>query len=115
MIDNKYLATGDMVFILSIGRPDLGGKAEEWSKLLYNTLKTKIVDLNDDVLILPGHYMEWREAIRTSSVRHGSETRSATHLVSDATLPYLSFVGRYLLHRMCHPILTNSDKSLSTE
>lgn len=61
-IDNKYLITGDTVFILSIGRPDLGGKAEEWSKLLYNTLKTKIADLNDDVLILPGHYMEWREA-----------------------------------------------------
>ena len=62
MIDNKYLVTGDMVFILSIGRPDLGGKAEEWSKLLYNTLKTKIAELNDDVLILPGHYMEWGEA-----------------------------------------------------
>ena len=62
MIDNKYVVTGDMVFILSIGRPDLGGKAEEWSKLLYNTLKTKIADLNDDVLILPGHYIEWSEA-----------------------------------------------------
>jgi glyoxylase-like metal-dependent hydrolase (beta-lactamase superfamily II) len=62
MIDNQYLVTGDMVFILSIGRPDLGGKAEEWSKLLYNTLRTKIADLNDDVLILPGHYIEWREA-----------------------------------------------------
>ena len=62
MIDNKYLVTGDMVFILSIGRPDLGGKAEEWSKLLYRTLKTKIAELNDDTLILPGHYIEWTEA-----------------------------------------------------
>jgi glyoxylase-like metal-dependent hydrolase (beta-lactamase superfamily II) len=62
MIDNKYLITGDTVFILSIGRPDLGGKAEEWSKLLYHTLKTKIADLNDDVIILPGHYMDWSEA-----------------------------------------------------
>ncbi|MGD8519994.1 MAG: MBL fold metallo-hydrolase [Desulfobacterales bacterium] len=62
MIDNKYLVTGDMVFILSIGRPDLGGKAEEWSKLLYNTLKTKIAELSDDTLILPGHYIEWAEA-----------------------------------------------------
>jgi glyoxylase-like metal-dependent hydrolase (beta-lactamase superfamily II) len=62
MIDNRYLVTGDMVFILSIGRPDLGGKAEEWSKLLYNTLKTKIAGLDDDVIILPGHYIEWIEA-----------------------------------------------------
>jgi len=62
LIDDKYLVTGDMVFILSIGRPDLGGKAEEWSKLLFNTLKTKIAGFRDDLLILPGHYMEWSEA-----------------------------------------------------
>ena len=62
LIDNKYLITGDTVFILSIGRPDLGGKAEEWSKLLYHTLKTKIEELKDDLIILPGHYMDWSEA-----------------------------------------------------
>ena len=62
LIDNKYLISGDTVFILSIGRPDLGGKAEEWSKLLYHTLKTKIAGLEDDLIILPGHYMDWSEA-----------------------------------------------------
>ena len=62
LIDNKYLISGDTVFILSIGRPDLGGKAEEWSKLLYHTLKTKIAELEDDLVILPGHYMDWSEA-----------------------------------------------------
>jgi len=62
LIGDKYLITGDTVFILSIGRPDLGGKAEEWSKLLYHTLKTKIAALDDGLVILPGHYMDWREA-----------------------------------------------------
>jgi len=62
LIDNQYLITGDTVFILSIGRPDLGGKAKEWSKLLYHTLKTKIADLADGLVILPGHYMDWSEA-----------------------------------------------------
>ncbi|MEJ2165244.1 MAG: MBL fold metallo-hydrolase [Desulfobacterales bacterium] len=62
LIDNKFMVTGDTVFILSIGRPDLGGKVDEWSKLLYNTLKTKIAELNDDLVILPGHYIEWSEA-----------------------------------------------------
>ena len=62
LIADKYLITGDTVFIFSIGRPDLGGKVEEWSKLLFNTLKTKLAELNDDLLILPGHYVEWREA-----------------------------------------------------
>ena len=65
LIDNQYLITGDTVFILSIGRPDLGGKAKEWSKLLYHTLKTKIADLGDDLVILPGHYMDWSEADRS--------------------------------------------------
>jgi len=50
------------VFILSIGRPDLGGKAEDWSKLLFNTLKTKIAGMNDNLFVLPGHYLDWSEA-----------------------------------------------------
>jgi glyoxylase-like metal-dependent hydrolase (beta-lactamase superfamily II) len=62
LIDHKFMVTGDTVFILSIGRPDLGGKVEEWSKLLFNTLKTKIAGLSDDLIILPGHYIEWGEA-----------------------------------------------------
>jgi len=62
LIDRKYMVTGDTVFILSIGRPDLGGMAEDWAKMLFNTLKTKIDGLDDDLLILPGHYIEWREA-----------------------------------------------------
>ncbi len=62
LIDSQYLVSGDTVFILSIGRPDLGGKAQEWSKLLYGTLKTKIAELSDDIVVLPGHYIEWSEA-----------------------------------------------------
>ncbi|MGD1974571.1 MAG: MBL fold metallo-hydrolase [Desulfobacterales bacterium] len=62
LIDDKYLVTGDTIFILSIGRPDLGGKAKEWSKLLHKTLRTKIAGMDDNLLILPGHYLDWREA-----------------------------------------------------
>ena len=65
LIDDKYLITGDTVFILSIGRPDLGGKAEAWSKMLYHTLKSKIAALHDGVVILPGHYMDWSEVNRS--------------------------------------------------
>jgi glyoxylase-like metal-dependent hydrolase (beta-lactamase superfamily II)/rhodanese-related sulfurtransferase len=62
LIDSQYLVSGDAIFIMSIGRPDLGGMAEDWSKLLYHTLKTKIDNFNDDLRILPGHYLEWSEA-----------------------------------------------------
>lgn len=61
LIDKSYLVSGDAVFILSIGRPDLGGKAVEWSKMLYETVATKVADLEDDIVVLPGHYMDWSE------------------------------------------------------
>jgi glyoxylase-like metal-dependent hydrolase (beta-lactamase superfamily II) len=61
LIDHTYLISGDAIFILSIGRPDLGGKAVEWAKLLFNTIKTQISSLNDSIVVLPGHYMDWSE------------------------------------------------------
>jgi len=62
IVDDKYFISGDTVFILSVGRPDLGGKAEEWSKMLFNTLTNKVTSLNGELCVLPGHYMDWNEA-----------------------------------------------------
>ncbi|MFZ0242443.1 MAG: MBL fold metallo-hydrolase [Desulfobacterales bacterium] len=62
LVDEKFLISGDTVFILSIGRPDLGGMAEEWSKMLFHTMTEKICTLDDGIIALPGHYMEWKEA-----------------------------------------------------
>ncbi len=62
LVDGKYLVSGDAVFIKSIGRPDLGGMVEEWSRLLFATIKNKIAALADDLLVLPGHYVDWEEA-----------------------------------------------------
>lgn len=62
LIDDRYLITGDTVFILSIGRPDLGGQAEAWSRMLFETMKDIIIPMNEETLILPGHYMDWSEA-----------------------------------------------------
>jgi len=56
LVNERYLLTGDTLFVSSIGRPDLGDKAEEWAQLLYRTLFDRIVGLPDDVLILPAHY-----------------------------------------------------------
>jgi glyoxylase-like metal-dependent hydrolase (beta-lactamase superfamily II)/rhodanese-related sulfurtransferase len=56
LIDERYLLTGDTLFVASIGRPDLGHKAEEWAQLLYRTLFERMAGLPDEVLILPAHY-----------------------------------------------------------
>ncbi|OKY75337.1 MAG: hypothetical protein BM485_08690 [Desulfobulbaceae bacterium DB1] len=62
LIDNKYLLSGDTIFINTAGRPDLGGKSAEWSRHLYLTLTLKMRGLNDDIRVLPGHYTSWDEA-----------------------------------------------------
>jgi len=62
LIDGRYIVTGDTVFIYSIGRPDLGGMAQEWSKMLFATMTQKIMQWDNAILALPGHYMDWKEA-----------------------------------------------------
>ena len=61
-IDDKYFISGDTIFIHSIGRPDLGGKAKEWSAMLYDTLTNKVLNLDKNLDVLPGHFMNWTEA-----------------------------------------------------
>ena len=61
LIDGKYLVSGDTVFIESVGRPDLGGQAEEWSRHLFRTLQTVIKQLPPATQILPAHWMDWSE------------------------------------------------------
>lgn len=56
IIDGKYLLTGDILFIRSIGRPDLAGKADDWVGDLRETLYSRYKELSDDLIVLPGHY-----------------------------------------------------------
>ena len=61
LIDQRFLISGDTVFIQSVGRPDLGGQVKEWSDLLFDTL-SKIKAMDQNLQILPGHYMAWSES-----------------------------------------------------
>ncbi|MEC5424863.1 MBL fold metallo-hydrolase [Virgibacillus sp. C22-A2] len=56
IIDDTYLLTGDILFVKSIGRPDLAGKAEDWVGDLRNTLYKRYKELSDDLIVLPAHY-----------------------------------------------------------
>jgi glyoxylase-like metal-dependent hydrolase (beta-lactamase superfamily II)/rhodanese-related sulfurtransferase len=68
LVNDRYLLTGDTLFVGGIGRPDLGDKAEEWAQLLYRTLFDRIAQLPDDVLILPAHYSDLAEMRRDGIV-----------------------------------------------
>ncbi len=61
VIDQRYVISGDIIFIKSIGRPDLGGKVDEWSGILFNTI-SNIKSMDDGITVLPGHYIDWDEA-----------------------------------------------------
>ncbi|CAJ1002270.1 MBL fold metallo-hydrolase [Brevibacillus aydinogluensis] len=61
LIDNRFLLSGDTIFVGGLGRPDLGGKAKEWAEDLYHTVFFKLKDLPDDCLVLPAHYADIQE------------------------------------------------------
>ena len=55
------LITGDTLFIGDVGRPDLAQHViadlteEKLARLLYNSLRNKIMPLNDDLIVYPNH------------------------------------------------------------
>ncbi|MEK4250060.1 MBL fold metallo-hydrolase [Paenibacillus sp. FSL W7-1287] len=57
VIDEQYLLTGDILFIDSIGRPDLAGLAEDWVADLRETLYSRYRKLADGLIVLPAHFM----------------------------------------------------------
>lgn len=56
IIDDTYLLTGDILFVRSIGRPDLAGLAEDWVGDLRETLYSRYKELSNNLIVLPAHY-----------------------------------------------------------
>ena len=61
LIDKRFFLSGDTVFVSGLGRPDLGGRVEEWARDLYRTVSQKLSDLDDAVWVLPAHYAHYTE------------------------------------------------------
>jgi glyoxylase-like metal-dependent hydrolase (beta-lactamase superfamily II) len=85
IINEKYMISGDTVFISSVGRPDLGGQAESWATMLYTTIGM-IQQLDKNLAILPGHYMNWEEAndalLFTTSLGDAIERNKAIYSIA---------------------------------
>lgn len=58
LLDEKYVFTGDILFVDGIGRPDLRDMAKEFAEDLYNTLHQKLLTLSDKTIVLPAHHGE---------------------------------------------------------
>ncbi|MBP1932800.1 MBL fold metallo-hydrolase [Ammoniphilus resinae] len=58
LINDQLLFSGDTIFVGGLGRPDLGGKAREWAKDLYQTVYGKVAKMTNEVIVLPAHYAD---------------------------------------------------------
>ncbi|MFS0656897.1 MBL fold metallo-hydrolase [Bacillus sp. 179-C3.3 HS] len=68
IVDDQYLLTGDILFVDSIGRPDLAGMAEDWVGDLRETLYERYTALSEDLIVLPAHFMIMEEVNEDGSV-----------------------------------------------
>lgn len=68
IVDDQYLMTGDILFIDSIGRPDLAGLAEDWVGDLRESLYSRYAELADELIVLPAHFMIMDELNENGSV-----------------------------------------------
>jgi len=56
VVDEKYVFTGDILFVESIGRPDLRDQAEEFASHLFDSLHNKLLKLEPNVMVFPTHH-----------------------------------------------------------
>ncbi len=68
VVDASYLLSGDILFIDSIGRPDLAGMAEDWVADLRESLYIRYRELSMDLVVLPAHFMIIHELNEDGSV-----------------------------------------------
>lgn len=68
LVDGQYLLTGDILFVASIGRPDLAGKAEDWVDDLRHSLYERYGSLPEQLIVLPAHFGRMSEMDREGKV-----------------------------------------------
>jgi glyoxylase-like metal-dependent hydrolase (beta-lactamase superfamily II) len=86
--------TGDFVFINSVGRPDLGGKADEWTLTLWKSLERARREWSPDLRIHPAHYGSDadREADKTIGRTFGALPKTNEPLRMKAEADFVAWV-----------------------
>ncbi len=58
VVDDRFVFSGDTLFVEGIGRPDLRDQVQEYATSLYDTIHNKLLKFSDDSKIFPTHHSE---------------------------------------------------------
>lgn len=99
LLDGKFLFTGDTVMETTVGRPDLGGKVEEWAESLYDTIHVRMKPLGDEVLLLPTHAASVMERDEAGLVKFtlGEARQTLPHFALTDRVAFVAYVKSTLL------------------
>jgi glyoxylase-like metal-dependent hydrolase (beta-lactamase superfamily II) len=78
--DDGLVLTGDFLFVQSVGRPDLGGQAVGWARLLWGSLERVRREWPGDLVVLPAHYATEIERRADRAVAARFDVISATNV-----------------------------------
>ena len=56
LVGDEMALTGDFIFVRSVGRPDLGGKLDEWTPVLWRSVDRARKSWNARCRVYPAHY-----------------------------------------------------------
>ena len=102
LADDGLVLTGDFLFVRSVGRPDLGGQADAWAKLLWQSLERARREWAGDLLVLPGHYSNEEERRADRAVGARFDVIAATNAAA-AIQDEREFLGWVADHQMTLP------------
>ncbi|MFQ3308479.1 MAG: glyoxylase-like metal-dependent hydrolase (beta-lactamase superfamily II) [Candidatus Nanohaloarchaea archaeon] len=95
LINEEVLATGDGLFVESVARPDLekgDDGAPRQAGQLYETLQEKILTLDDDIYIAPGHFSDSAEKTDGAYMRKIGELKKEMDPLSYGGEEFVDFI-----------------------
>ncbi len=61
LVGDKYVLSGDTLFVSGLGRSDLKGHAREMAEMMFHTVRTTLASFPDELTVLPAHFSDYTE------------------------------------------------------
>ena len=126
LVAGAQLLSGDTIFIRSVARPDLGGRADAWAPLHHRSLE-RLLALPDATVVRPGHFSARGEAdargefsaalgaLRTSNPELRRVAQGADEFVSGMLAILPSFPEAYAEIKRVNAGLVQADEERAAE